>query len=454
MIKIGEIKRIEIIDLNHLGQGVGKLDDFVYFVDGGIIGDVLDVKIKEVKKSYAICEIIKIINKSPLRVESKCEHYPMCGGCQILDLSYDEQLKYKKSRVYNELKKASINLDTAEIFDTIGMENPYRYRNKTALSVGKINGKIAIGTYEQKSHQVVQIDKCLLQDELADKTVKIAKEIFEKYNVEPYNEITKKGCIRHIVMRISRDKEIMLIIVTNMEELPNAKKIVEEFTSKLPQIKTIVQNINNKSGSLILGYKNKTLFGDGTIIDYIEDFKFVISPHTFFQVNSEQTLKLYEKAIEYAELDKNDICFDLYCGIGTISLMAAQKSKKVYGVEIVEQSIKDAIQNSKVNRIYNTEFVTGKVENILPKMYKKGIQVDVIIVDPPRKGCEKEVIEAIANIHPKRVVYVSCNPSTLARDLKLLQDKNFLIKKVQPVDMFSHSTHVETVVKLTLNINI
>lgn len=450
MIKVNDIIEINIIDINHLGQGVGKVSDFVVFVEGAITGDYVKAQVTEVKKSYALAKTIKMLEKSPHRVNSLCENFENCGGCQTLTLSYEEQLKFKKNSVISSLKKSSIDMDGITIYDTIGMDNPYRYRNKTAFSVGKKNEKIQIGTYEQSSHKLVDLDNCLLQDEVADNILNSAKIIFEKYKIDPYNNKSKSGTVRHIVIRINKDKEVMLIIVTNTVELPNANNIVEDLIKAEPKIKTIVQNINNKNTSVILGFKNKTLYGSGTIIDYIDNLQFVISPHTFFQVNSVQTEKLYEKAIEYANLTKEDTCFDLYCGIGTISLMAARKAKKVIGVEIVEQSIKDAEKNAKVNNIETTEFYTGKVEEVLPKLHKKGVKADVIIIDPPRKGCEKEVLEAIKNISPKRVVYVSCNPATLGRDLKILQDYGFKIEKVQPVDMFCHSTHVETVCQMVI----
>ncbi len=359
MIKVNDIIEINIIDINHLGQGVGKVSDFVVFVEGAITGDYVKAQVTEVKKSYALAKTIKMLEKSPHRVNSLCENFENCGGCQTLTLSYEEQLKFKKNSVISSLKKSSIDMDGITIYDTIGMDNPYRYRNKTAFSVGKKNGKIQIGTYEQSSHKLVDLDNCLLQDEVADNILNSAKIIFEKYKIVPYNNKSKSGTVRHIVIRINKDKEVMLIIVTNTVELPNANNIVEDLIKAEPKIKTIVQNINNKNTSVILGFKNKTLYGSGTIIDYIDNLQFVISPHTFFQVNSVQTEKLYEKAIEYANLTKEDTCFDLYCGIGTISLMAARKAKKVIGVEIVEQSIKDAEKNAKVNNIESTEFYTG-----------------------------------------------------------------------------------------------
>lgn len=448
MFNINDIVEIKIIDINHEGQGVGKLDNFVIFTDKAVTGDYVKAQILEVKKSFAIAKTIEILQASPYRVKAECKYFESCGACQLLDLSYEEQLKYKKNIVINSLKKSSIDIDEINIYDTIGMENPIRYRNKTAFSVSK-NKKIQIGTYEQSSHKLVDLENCLIQTELADSILNRTREVFEKHKIDPYDKKTKRGTIRHIVIRTNKANEAMLIIVTNTDEFPNADKIASDLIKADNRIKTIVQNINNKSTSEILGYKNKTIYGSGTIVDYIADFKFVISAHTFFQINSTQTEKLYEKAIEFAELGKDDICFDLYCGIGTISLLAAKKAKKVYGVELVEQSIKDAKMNAKINKIDNLEFYSGKVEKVLPILQKQNIKVDVIILDPPRKGCEPEVLKAIKDIDPKRIVYVSCNPASLARDLKILHEDGFKVEKVQPVDMFSNTVHVECVVLMS-----
>ena len=447
---LNDIIELKIIDINHEGQGVAKLDNLVIFTDKAVTGDIVKAQILELKKSFAIARTVEILQASPYRVKPKCKYFESCGASQLLDLSYEEQLKYKKNIVINTLKKSSINIDDIKVSDTIGMDNPFRYRNKTSFSVSwDDSGRVKIGTYEQSSHKLVYLEECLIQSELADSILKHTREVFEKYKIKPYNKITKEGTVRHIVIRTNKNNEAMLIIVTNTEELPYADKIANDLIQAENRIKTIVQNINNKNTSEILEYKNKTIYGAGTITDYISNLKFTISPHTFFQINSTQTEKLYEKAIEFAQLTKNDICFDLYCGIGTISLLAARKAKKVYGVEIVEQSIKDARLNAKENKIDNVEFFSGKVENLLPTLYKQNIKADVIIIDPPRKGCEAEVLKAIKNISPKRLVYVSCNPATLARDLKILQDDGFKIEKVQPVDMFCNTVHVETVVLMS-----
>ena len=332
------------------------------------------------------------------------------------------------------------------INDTMGMEDSFRYRNKTAFSVTEKNKQIHIGPYEQGTYNTVDIEGCLIQSSEADDIIKIFKNLMIKYNIKSYDKKTGKGTVRNIVIRNSRINDLMLIIVTASEDFLHKELIVKELISNIPNIKTIVQNINSKNTNLVMGNKNITLYGEGTINDTIDDLAFTISPETFFQINPVQTEKLYKTAIEYADISKDDICFDIYCGIGTISLMAAKQARKVYGVEIVEQSIINARENAKNNDINNVEFFAGKAEQIVPKLYKQSIKADIVIVDPPRKGCEKEVIDTIINMAPKKVVYVSCNPSTLARDVKLLESGGFRLQKIQPVDQFPWTEHVECVI--------
>jgi len=445
MIEVGQIKEVNIIDVNHMGQGVSRIDDFVVFINNAIEGDIVEIEIIEVKKNFAKGKLLKIIKKSENRINAPCQYFSQCGGCQLMYIDYKAQLEYKKNRVLNELRRAFVNTEGVTINDTIGMEEPFRYRNKTAFSVIKKNNKIIVGPYEQGTYNTVNINSCMLQTKEADEVVSILKNLLIKYKVEPYDKRTRRGTIRNIVLRSNKQNEIMLILVTSSEIFPNKELIVKELTTHVKEIKTVVQNINSRNTNLIMGYKNIVLFGDGTIKDTIGEFTFTISPDTFFQINQIQTEKLYEKAIEYANLNKDDICFDIYCGIGTISLMVAKYVKKVYGVEIVEQSIINARENAKLNNIENAEFLSGKAEEVLPMLYKKSINADVIIVDPPRKGCEKEVIDSIISMASKKVVYVSCNPSTLSRDIKLLEDGGYKLKEVQPVDQFPWSTHVETV---------
>jgi 23S rRNA (uracil1939-C5)-methyltransferase len=447
MLERGLIKEVEIIDMNHIGQGVAKINNFVVFISKAVTGDLVKIKITDLKKNYAVGEIISIIKPSEHRIASPCRYFQQCGGCQLMHMDYKEQLKYKQNRVINELRKARIGFDEGMVNSTIGMKNPYRYRNKTTFSVTENSNEIEIGPYEQGTYTTVDISSCLLQSEAADEVLLTFKNLMKKYNIEAYDKITKKGVIRDIVIRNNRKEELMLIIVTGTEDFQNKELLVNEL-SLIPYIVTIVQNINNKNTNLTMGGKNITLYGQGTIIDTIDDLSFIISPETFFQINPIQTEKLYQTAIEYANIDKDDICFDIYCGIGTISLMAAKKAKRVYGVEIVERSIINARENAKRNKISNIEFYAGKAEEILPKLNKQNIKADIIIVDPPRKGCEKEVIDTIISMSPERLVYVSCNPATLARDIKLLEYEGYKLIKVQPLDQFSWSVHVETVILL------
>ena len=445
---LGEKATIEIIDLNYLGKGVGKIDNFIVFVDGAIEGDIIETEITEKKKNFAIGKLLKIIKPPVNRIVPPCEYYSDCGGCQLMHMNYKAQLQYKKNRVISELKRAAVNIDHVLIKDTIGMKQPFNYRNKTTFSVSSKNGEIIIGPYEEGSYNTVDINSCLLQSHEADKVVSLFKELMEKYEIKTYDKKTGKGTIRNIVIRRNKENQLMLIIVTTTEKFSNRENLVNDLKDNIKEIKSIVQNINKRETNLVMGHKNITLYGPGTIEDSIGGLKFSISPETFFQVNPEQTEILYQTAINYANLKKNDICFDIYCGIGTISLMAAQYAKKVYGVEIVEQSIINAKENAVINNINNAEFYAGKAEEILPKLYKRNITADVVIVDPPRKGCEKEVIDTINNMQAERVVYVSCNPSTLARDIKLLERGGYKLTKVQPIDQFPWTVHTECICKL------
>jgi len=448
MLEKGQKKQVEIIDLNHTVQGVAKVDNFVVFIDKAIKGDLVEIEITEKKKNFAVGRLLKLIKPSKDRIKPQCDYFYDCGGCQLMHMDYRAQLIYKKNRVINEMRRSSVNMENAVVNDTIGMDNPFRYRNKTAFSVAMKNKEIIIGPYEQGTYNTVDISSCMLQSSEADKIVQLFKTLMVKYKIEAYDKKSEKGTVRSIVIRNNRKNELMLIIVTSTENFPNKENIVKELTSNIKEIKTVVQNINSKNTNLVMGYKNIILYGDGTIKDNIGDLIFTISPDTFFQINPEQTEKLYNIAIEYANISKNDICFDIYCGIGTISLMAAKHAKKVYGIEIVEQSIINAKENAEKNNITNAEFFTGKAEKLLPKLYSKNIKADVVILDPPRKGCEQEVLDTIINMAPQRVVYVSCNPSTLARDIKLLETGGYQLKKIQPVDQFPWTLHCESLVLL------
>jgi 23S rRNA (uracil1939-C5)-methyltransferase len=441
-----QIYDVEIIDLNHIGQGVAKINDFTVFVDGGIPGDKGKIRITNLKKNYGVGELVSIEKPSEHRIHPKCPIAYDCGGCQLQNINYNTQLEIKTNKVKNDIKKIG-GLDNVIIHNTIGMDEPIRYRNKAPFPVGIKNKKISIGFYKRGTHEIVNTNSCIIQHETTEKVINTVRKYMDKYSISPYNEKTGKGIIRHVMTRVAfKTGDVMVVIVTNGENLPYKDKLIGMLIKRIVNIKSIVQNINFKKTNVILGDKNVTIYGEDKIVDYIGDLKFNISPLSFFQVNPVQTEVLYNKALEYADLKGDEIVFDLYCGIGTISLFLARKAKRVYGIEIVKQAIIDARENAKANGIDNVEFYDGSAEEVFPKLYEQGIKADVIVVDPPRKGCDESVLETIVKMQPKKVVYVSCNPSTLARDLKYLDEHGYKTLEIQPVDMFPHTPHVETVV--------
>ncbi|MGL5652083.1 MAG: 23S rRNA (uracil(1939)-C(5))-methyltransferase RlmD [Paraclostridium sp.] len=440
---------VDVVDIGQGGVGIGKHDGFTVFVDGGLISDKLKVKITKSKKNYAVGEIVEIIEKSPFRVERVClDKLSDCGGCQIQELVYQKQLDIKTNEVKQTISRIGKLNDTL-VHPTLGMENPFRYRNKAQFPIQKINGKTAIGFYKKKSHDVIPTDKCIIQHDVNDKIIKIIKTYIKAYNVSIYDEKTHTGVLRHLVTKVGFEtKEVMVVLVANGKKLPYLNELASVLKENVPGFKTLVLNTNREKTNVILGKENKVIYGDGKINDYIGDLVFEISPLSFFQVNPSQTEVLYNKALEYADLKENDTVFDIYCGIGTISLFLAQKAKKVYGVEIVGDAIKDAKINAKLNKLDNTEFFVGKAEEVVPKLYKEGKTANVVVVDPPRKGCEESVLDTIVSMEPDKVVYVSCNPSTLARDLAYLDERGYKCKEIQPVDMFPHTMHVESIALL------
>lgn len=440
---------VEIIGVGHEGEGVGKAEDFTVFVNGALPGERVNAKIIKVSKNFAVGKLLNILEPSIERREPICSIYKRCGGCQLMHSSYEAQLKLKTKRVEDTLRRIG-RIDGFNIHPTIGMNNPYRYRNKVQLPIRKSNGKVQIGFYSPRSHDIIDMDTCHIQDEAADKAAWLTRKWIEKYNVPVYDETTGLGDIRHIMVRKGfKTGEVMIVIVTNSKKLPRSKEFVDTMINNIVGLKSIIQNINSNKTNVILGNENRTLWGSDTITDYIDKFKFNISPLSFFQVNPVQTEVLYGKALEYAELTGNEIVFDAYCGTGTISLFLAQKAKWVYGVEIIPEAIENAVQNAKENGIKNAEFIVGQSEKEIPELIKKGIKPDVVVVDPPRKGCERELLDAIAIVKPERIVYVSCDPGTLARDLGILDELGFKTMEVQPVDMFPQTAHVETVVLIT-----
>ena len=440
---------VDIVDIGQGGVGIGKYEGFTVFIEGGLIQDKVKVRINKSKKNYAVGDIVEIIEKSPFRVDRICsDDLKDCGGCQIQELDYNKQLELKTNEVKQVISRIG-KLENVEIHETIGMQSPCRYRNKAQFPIQNINGSTAIGFYKKKSHDVIPTDMCVIQHDINDKIIKIIKTYIQAYNVSIYNETTHTGVLRHLVTKVGfTTNEVMVVLVANGTNLPHLNELASVLKENIPGFKTLVLNVNKAKTNVILGKENKVIYGNGKINDYIGDLVFEISPLSFFQVNPVQTEVLYNKALEYAELKENDTVFDIYCGIGSISLFLAQKATKVYGIEIVEDAIKDAKINAKLNNLNNVEFYVGKAEEVVPKMYSEGKTANVVVVDPPRKGCDEKVLDTIVSMKPDRVVYVSCNPSTLARDLAYLDERGYKCVEIQPVDMFPHTMHVETVAKL------
>lgn len=449
-LKKNEVCTMTIDDLGSEGEGIGKIDGFTLFVKDAVIGDEIEVKVIKLKKNYGYGRLMKIIKPSEFRTEPVCPNARACGGCQLQHLKYEKQLEYKQNKVENLLSRVG-KITDYEMAPIIGMETPYFYRNKAQFPVGKNKeGKIVTGFYAGRTHSIIDTEKCYIQHPLNEKLIHLVKLWMEENRVEPYDEATGKGLVRHILTRIGYvTKQVMVCLVINGDKIPAADDLIKRLTA-VDNMTSISLNINRAQTNVILGDKVKTLWGQDYIEDYIGDIKYQISPLSFYQVNPVQTKILYGKALEFAGLTGNETVWDMYCGIGTISLFLAQKAKMVYGVEIVPQAIDDARRNAALNHINNAEFFVGKAEEVVPKAYaERGLRADVVVVDPPRKGCDAALLDCMAQMAPEKIVYVSCDSATLARDLRILEDKGYKTKKVQCVDMFGQGGHVETVVLMT-----
>ena len=441
---------IDVIDNGFEGEGIAKIDGFTIFIPNAIKGEKLKILIVKVLSSHAFGKILEIINKSDKRIESDCITYKRCGGCNLRHIKYDETLKMKQNAVQSLVNKT---LKTKiQVKETIGMGNPYHYRNKAQYPVGvDKQGNPIMGVFANRTHEIIPIDNCLIQNEKSQQIAKFILDFVRENNISIYDEKTGKGLIRHIVTKIGiKTNEIMCVIVLNGRTIPKEKELVTEILEKFPEVKTIVKNINTKNTNVIMGKENINIYDNGYIYDILGDFKFKISPLSFYQVNPVQAEKLYELGVRAARISENDIVFDLYCGIGTISLFMAKYAKKVYGIEIVEEAVNDAKENAKMNGISNVEFIAGDVENILDELINdKKIIPDIVMVDPPRKGLDNKSIENIMSIKPKKLVYISCNPATLVRDLSKLEGL-YGVHEVIPVDMFPFTSHVEVCALLEL----
>ena len=436
-------------DITHDGDGVGKVNGYPLFVPYALPGEKAKVKVIKVKKNFGFGKLLHINQVSEHRVEPPCDVYIQCGGCQLQHMSYEMQLELKRNQVISSMKKIG-HIEHAPVHATIGMDDPWRYRNKVQIPVAHRHGELITGFYRKRSHEIIEgMDRCVITAEVNDRMVEAVRRMADRLGISAYDEKAHKGVLRHIMVRTGQaTDETMIVLITRTEELPHADKLVKELHETYPQIKSIVQNVNKARTNVILGKKTKILWGEEYIYDNIGDIKFAISAKSFYQVNPPQTKKLYDKALEYANLTGGESVIVAYCGIGTISLFLAKQAKKVYGVEIVPEAIADAKENARLNNIDNVDFYVGEAEKVMPWWKAQGLSPDVIVVDPPRKGCEQNLLDAMIEMNPERIVYVSCNPATLARDLKILEEGGYETKQLQPVDMFPQTGHIECVAQL------
>ena len=441
---------VDIIDNGFEGEGIAKIDGFTIFIPGAIKGEKVRILIVKVLSSHAFGKLLEILEASKYRQEADCSTYKRCGGCNLRHIKYEETLKMKQNAVQSLVNKTLKN--KLQVQETIGMDNPYHYRNKAQYPVGiDKKGEPVIGVFANRTHEVIPIEKCLIQNPKSEEITKFILNFIKKEHISVYNEETRKGLFRHIVIKVGiKTGEIMCILVINGKTIPKEEIIIKNLVENFPLIKTIVKNINNKNTNVILGQDNINVYGDGHIEDILGEYKFKISPLSFYQVNPIQAEKLYELGVKMAEISKENTVFDLYCGIGTISIFMAKYAKKVYGVEIVEDAIKDAKENAKLNNATNTEFFAGDTEIVLDELInQKKVIPDIVMFDPPRKGLAKNSINNILNIRPKKIVYISCNPATLVRDLAEFESL-YEVKSIVPVDMFPFTSHVECVSLLCL----
>uniref|UniRef100_A0AAE9L6V8 23S rRNA (Uracil(1939)-C(5))-methyltransferase RlmD n=2 Tax=Paenibacillus polymyxa TaxID=1406 RepID=A0AAE9L6V8_PAEPO len=482
---------IDIIGMNHDGEGVGRVEGFTLFVPGALPGEKVRVKVLKTKKQYGYAKLLDIAQASPDRIAAPCAIYDQCGGCQIQHMSYEAQLSWKRQHVVDVLErigKLSVATEPSEhtaqvlaasadtdgeadtvmtsdsamnadgnadsmsrvhgvvVHPTLGMSEPWRYRNKAQVPIGVTEGGLVGGFYARGSHRIVDMNTCLIQDERNDEVVARVKEIGRMLGISAYNEETGRGLLRHVVVKTAfRTGEMMLVLVTNGQDIPHADAWIGSICEHIPHVASICQNVNTKRTNVIFGDETRVLWGRDVIYDYIGNVQFAISARSFYQVNPVQTEVLYSKTVEYAGLTGKETVIDAYCGIGTISLFLAQHADQVYGVEIVKEAIDDARSNALLNEMRNVKFEVGASEDVIPAWKEQGITADVIVVDPPRKGCDPRLLDTILEMKPERVVYVSCNPSTLARDLRILEDGGYSTVEVQPVDMFPHTVHIESV---------
>ena len=450
-MKKNEVFTTVIQDMSEDGAGIGRTDGYTWFIKDTVIGDVVEASAMKMKKHYGFARLVRILTPSPHRVEAKCPVARQCGGCQLQAMSYEEQLAFKERKIRSHLSRlGGIPEEEIPMEPVMGMEDPWRYRNKAQFPFGRNKaGEIITGFYAGRTHAIIEHEDCFLGVEENKEILEIIKKFMNEYKIDPYDETAHRGLVRHALIRKGFvTGELMVCLVINGDRLPHSQELVNRLR-EMPGMTSVSISINKEKTNVIMGKEVVNLYGPGYITDWIGEVKYRISPLSFYQVNPVQTRKLYETALEFAGLEGGETVWDLYCGIGTISLFLAQKAGKVYGVEIVPQAIEDARENARLNGMENVEFFVGKAEEVLPEQYEKNhVRADVIVVDPPRKGCDAKCLETIVKMQPKRLVYVSCDSATLGRDVKYLRENGFEVERVRGCDMFPGGTHVETVCRL------
>lgn len=444
-VKVGDVVDIELENLAHGGDVVGRIDSFTIFISKGVPKEKARVKITQVKKNYARGEVIEVIEESEDRINPICPFAKDCGGCQIQHIDYQAQLEHKKKIVRDNLERIG-NLEQIKVNPVKGMENPFFYRNKAQFPLGtNQDNQVISGFYAPGSHEIIEINNCSIQHPLINRIAARTMELIEEYELSIYDEKLHKGLLRHLVIRAGVcTNQAMLIIVTKDNKFPEARRLARRLMEEIPELVSVQHNLNPAKTNIVLGKVTKTLAGEDHIFDYIGEVKYKISPLSFFQVNTLQAKVLYDQVVEYAALTGKEKVIDAYCGLGSITLYVANQAQEVYGIEVIEEAIEAAKENAQLNGITNANFKVGKVREVLPRLKKEFIP-EVIIVDPPRKGCHQDVLKSFVEMEPKRIVYVSCNPSSLARDLKYLASQGYKTVEVQPVDMFPQTYHIENV---------
>ena len=447
-VRAGDVVRTEIAGYGHNGEGVGRVKDFTLFVGGALRGETVEARVTEVHRSFGRAELVRVIEPCSERVAPPCPTYERCGGCQLLHLTYEAQLELKQQRVIDALARLG-GLPDVIVHETVGMEHPWHYRNKVQYPLGRSGGEIVVGCYEQRTHQIVPTKECLIQQDVNNRLMQAVRDLAQEWGLSVYDEETGRGFLRHILIKnAAQTEQAMVVLVTNGRDFPRGKEFGLALAARVPALTSLVQNINMLKTNVILGPQTRVLWGEEAIIDEVGGLRFRVSSTSFFQVNPLQTEILYERALSYAGLTGRETVVDVYCGVGSLTLFLARRARKVYGVEVVEGAIEDAEENAGLNGITNVEFVLGEAERVLPKLAAIGIRFDLAVLDPPRAGCDQKVLQTLARVGVRRIVYVSCNPSTLARDLKLLHGLEYTTREVQPVDMFPHTYHIECVARV------